>query len=195
MKNLLYLLIGVFAFISCDSTIKVKTGDEEQEINIKDLISKDKDGDGEEIEPVSFRTLKKQFPNRISGLSLDDSGGEKVSAWGFSYSQANATYTDGDQTVKVTIVDVGEAKSLLKMFDTSTSFEVDKETKDGYERTLEIEGHQGYAKYNETTENGNRIVVIDDRMILTIEGKNVSDKTLDKVIDKIDIGDLEDLMR
>lgn len=146
-------------------------------------------------ETVDFRDLKEMMPKRIAGMDRTEHSGEKAGAFGFNIATANAIYEDGDQRLEVSIVDVGGIGSAVASMASWSNLEVDRESKNGYERTITIDGHKAYEKYDSKREEGETNLLIDDRFIVSIKGRNVSERDMTKARKAIDIDDLEKLVK
>ncbi len=138
-------------------------------------------------EPINFRDLKKALPRNLAGVDFEESEGQTTGILGFKISTVEATYQEDDATFEVTIVDVAGVGKLVKSMAKWTEFEVDKETRNGYERTTEIEGHPALEKYDSQREKGETSVLVNDRFIISIKGKGVSERQMRNAVDDINI--------
>jgi hypothetical protein len=147
---------------------------------------------GEKVEPVDFRELKAELPERINGMKRISAEGERSGWGGFKVSTANAEYEDGDKHLEISIVDAGGMMGLAKVgLAAWAQAEVDRETQDGYERTTTIDGYQAYEKFNNKTEDGQVSVIVNERFIVNIEGRNISARDLKSALDKLNLKKLE----
>ncbi|MFK8057340.1 MAG: hypothetical protein AB8F78_14545 [Saprospiraceae bacterium] len=129
----------------------------------------------DDVEVINFRELKKLMPKSAAGMDRTKHIGETTSAMGFTFSKAEARYGEGDKRIDATFIDSGGAGSLLMGMAGFANLNVDKETEQGSERTLKIDGNQAYEKYS--NRNG-RItselsVLVNERFIVTLKGKDV----------------------
>lgn len=152
------------------------------------------DENGEKVEVVNFRSLKELLPNRVGGIKRTDSSGQKTGALGFKISTAEGKYKDGNQSININIVDAGGIGMLVKSMADWSTIEIDKESDNGYERTTTIDGHKAFVKWDERNQKGQISVIVKERMIVNIEGRNVSMDDLEEALDDIDLDDLEDLV-
>ena len=141
----------------------------------------------DEKQPMNFRELKEALPNRLAGLSLEESEGQTSSILGFGISTVKAEYQDDESTMEVSIVDVAGVGKLVKSMATWSEFKVDKESKDGYERTTEIDGFPALEKYNERREEGEISVLAKDRLIISVKGEDVSERQMRRAVDGLRI--------
>ena len=138
-------------------------------------------------EPINFRDLKKALPRNLAGVDFEESEGQTTGILGFKISTVEATYQEDDEGFQVTIVDVAGVGKLVKSMAKWSEFEVDKETRNGYERTTEIEGHPALEKYDSRREKGETSILINDRFIISIKGEGVSERQMRNAVDDINI--------
>jgi hypothetical protein len=152
-----------------------------------------KDKNGDKIEVVSAKELKEALPNRIAGLDQTANSSEKSGMFGFNVSQAEATYQEDDERVRVTIVDIGSVGKLASKFTNMASFESEKEdSKGNFERMIEIKGHKAIEKYKVYRNQYELVVFVDSRFVVEMEGRNVKQSKMKSVMEDI-VDDLEDL--
>jgi len=138
-------------------------------------------------EPINFRDLKKALPRNLAGVDFEESEGQTTGILGFKISTVEATYQEDESAFEVTIVDVAGVGKLVKSMAKWTEFEVDKETRNGYERTTEIEGHPALEKYNSRREKGETSILVNDRFIISIKGEGVSERQMRNAVEDINI--------
>ena len=145
------------------------------------------DGDG--TEAVDFRELKALLPDHLMGMKRTSHTGERSGIKGLQVSVAKAEYEDDDRRLEISIVDGGSfpianiAQAGWSMVD------VDKEDKNGYERTTTIDGQKAFEKYNEKWEEGELAILIDDRFIVSIKGKGINEDDLQRALKRLDLVD------
>lgn len=203
-QKLIIACIGLctFLFLGCGGCSKKDNGEETTETtNVTDEggassepknleeamneVQKAMQGGGEPKEVVNFRELKELLPESLAGMPRTSHTGEKAGAMGFTMSTASAEYSEGDKELKVTIVDVAGAAAAMMGMAAWATVEVDRETDDGYERSTTIEGYKGYEKYDGKSKSGQVNVIVGNRFIVTVDGRNVSEKELADAIGKI----------
>ena len=216
MKNLFVFVFTIFSAYAMTSCINLETEaqKEQKEAERKEDIQSDIDEDlaeakedlsdaldnlGEAFEglkkkhniegkePIGFRDLKKALPRSLAGVDFEESEGQTSGAFGFNISTVEATYKEDDSAFEVTIVDVAGVGKLVKSMAKWTEFEVDKETRNGYERTTEIDGHPALEKYDEHRERGETSILVNDRFIISVKGRGVSERQMRRAIDDINI--------
>ncbi len=138
------------------------------------------------VDPVSFRDLQAVMPD-ISGWERSKPTGERMTA-PFAYSQASATYTKGDANVETKIMDSGFNQMLFAPFAMFMVQGYEKETSDGFEKSVNIGGNPGFEKWDSGSKNGELTVVVNKRFLVQVEGHGVADdKVMRSVMDQIDL--------
>jgi len=150
---------------------------------------------GEQTEVINFRELKKLLPKKVAGLNMEDSEGETAGGMGFKVSNVEAQYSDesSDKRIDITITDVGGATMALMGIAAWSSLEYEKDTDEGYERTTMIDGHKAFEKYYSANQDGEIGVIVADRFVVTVKGRQIEMDDLKSALNKIDLDDLADL--
>jgi len=213
MKNLFVFVLTIFSAYAMTSCISLETEEQKKaalkediQSNIEEDLSEAKedlsnalDNLGEAFEglkkkhniegkePIGFRDLKKALPRSLGGIDFEESEGQTSGVFGFKISTVDATYKEDDSEFEVTIVDVAGVGKLVKSMAKWTEFEVDKETRNGYERTTEIKGHPALEKYDERQEKGETNILVNDRFIISVKGRGVSERQMRRAVDDINI--------
>ncbi|MGE3693316.1 MAG: Yip1 family protein [Novosphingobium sp.] len=107
-------------------------------------------------------------------------------------SQAEGTYTSGDNNFKLRITDMtgfGALAGVAGALGVSQS----REDADGYERTGTVNGHMQTEKWNKSSNRGKFGVVVADRFMVEAEGKAASIDELKAAVATINPDDLSDL--
>ncbi len=143
------------------------------------------------VDPVDFRKLKEMLPSSAGGMERTEATGEKNGTMGFSLSQAEGKYEKDDANMEVNIVDTGGVGGMAMMGMAAWAMaEVDKETATGYEKTTTIDGHKAYEKYDNEGKDGELNVLVGNRFIVTVKGRNVSMDQMKDTLDDIDLSKL-----
>ncbi|MEJ2505644.1 MAG: hypothetical protein P8Y81_05195 [Ignavibacteriaceae bacterium] len=151
---------------------------------------------GSKVETVDFRKLKELLPEELNGMNRTSASGEKTNSFGIKVSQSEGKYKseDGEQNIKITIIDLGSMKGLTGMaLFAWTMAEIDKETEDGYEKTTEFKGYKAFEKYNTKNKNGDLEVLVGDRFMVKGEGWGVDMDEIHNALGLIDFGSLESM--
>ncbi len=145
-----------------------------------------------DVEVINFRELKKLMPVSAAGMPRTKQIGETTSALGLTFSQAEASYGSERKRIDATLIDSGGAGMLVASMAGFTKLQVDKETENGSERTLTLDGHPAYETY---AHRGGRItsnlsVLVSDRFIIQLTGTGVGADALHEVYGDFDIASL-----
>lgn len=149
-------------------------------------------GDVKPVDPVSFRDLQTVMPE-ISGWERNKPTGERMTS-PFSFSQSTVTYKKGDANIDLKIMDSGFNQLLFAPFTMFMMAGYEKETQDGYEKSVTVNGNPGWEKWDSGSKNGELSVVVNKRFLVQVEGHGVEDtKALKAVLDQTDLGKLASL--
>ena len=149
---------------------------------------------GQNYEVVDFRELKELLPESIDDLKRTSAEGEKTGAMGFTISKANANYDSEDysQSINIEITDLSGATGFAGLAAWGWAIaDIDKETENGYERTIRYKGHKAFEKFNSQDQYGSIEALIAGRFMLSVNGNNVPIEMIKSAIDEIDISKLE----
>lgn len=150
------------------------------------------DPDVKPVDPVSFRDLQTVMPD-VSGWEKANPTGERMTS-PFSYSQASVTYKKGDAEIEQKIMDSGFNQLLFTPFTMFMAAGYEKETQDGFERSVNVGGNPGWEKWDKGSKNGELNVVVNKRFLVQVEGHGIDDiKTLHTVLDQTDLKKLASL--
>jgi len=148
--------------------------------------------DGKPVDPVSFQQLQTVLPS-VSGWEMEKPRGEKMTM-PVAYSQTEATYTNGDRRMEVKIVDSAFSQLLVAPWAMFLAAGYEKQTSDGYEKSVNVGGNPGFKKFNTDSKDGELNLVVAKRFLVTIEGNNLDDpKLLHEFASKLDAGKLSAL--
>src|SRR5215203_1898761 len=104
------------------------------------------------VDPVSFRELQTVMPD-VAGWQKTNPTGERMTS-PFSFSQASVTYKKGDAEVEQKILDSGFNQMLFTPFTMFMAAGYEKQTQDGFERSVNVGGNPGWEKWDNGTRNG-----------------------------------------
>jgi len=147
--------------------------------------------EGNTTEVIDFRVLKALLPEQLIGMERVAHAGEKAGAMGFVVSNAEAEYEDGDRRLEVKIVDTGGIMGLTMGMAAWATVEVDRENQDGFERTTTIDGHKAFESYNSNNRSGELNLLVSDRIVVTLEGRNLESDALRSALEQLDLDSLE----
>ena len=123
------------------------------------------------VDPVSFRDLQTAFGD-LKGWEKGKPTGERMTA-PVAFSEANVTYRQGDASIDAKIVDSGFNQILMAPFTMFLSAGYEKETEDGYEKSVKVGEHPGWEKWNSQGKDGELNAVVAKRFLLTLEGNGI----------------------
>src|SRR5690606_13423576 len=99
----------------------------------------------EPVEPVNFQELKTIVPEKLGGIPRTEIEATGNTNFGFQLSMVTAVFSDDDKRLKLDIMDLGgvggAAAAGLAAW---TLADTERETQDGYERTIRLDGHKGF---------------------------------------------------
>jgi hypothetical protein len=148
--------------------------------------------DGKPADPVSFRELETVLPS-VSGWQMEKPRGERMTM-PVPFSQTEATYTNGDAQIEVKIIDSAFSQLLVAPWAMFLSAGYEKETSDGYEKSVNVGGNPGFERWNSDDKDGELNLVVAKRFLITIDGNDIADpKVLHEFASKLDAGKLATL--
>lgn len=130
-------------------------------------------GGGKVSEPVSFRDLQAAFPT-VSGWTMDKPRGERMTS-PVAFSQTEARYRNGNQSIEVKIVDSAFNQILIAPWAMFLTAGYEKETDDGYEKSTTVAGNPGFEKWNSERKDGEVNIVVAKRFLVSVEGDRLAD--------------------
>lgn len=145
--------------------------------------------DGKAFEPVSFRELQTVLPE-VPGWEREEPKGEKMTL-PVPFSQTETRYKKGDASVEMKIVDSGFSQLLFAPYAMLLSTGYEKESSSGYEKATSFAGNPGFEKWDKDTKDGQIVVVVGNRFLVTIDGDDIGDnKVLQEFVSKVDLSKL-----
>jgi hypothetical protein len=141
------------------------------------------------VDPVSFKDLQTVMPD-VAGWEKASPTGERMTS-PFSFSQALVTYKKGDAEIEQMIMDSGFNQLLFTPFTMLMAAGYDKETPEGFERSVNVAGNPGWEKWDKGSRNGELAIVVGKRYLVQLEGRGIDDvKTLHTVLEQTDLAKL-----
>lgn len=200
MKKLL-VLASMLAFAvtlnSCGGSEEEKTVEEPANaLEAIEQMAKEAENmqNKEPVDPIDFRELKELLPTSVAGLARTEATGEKNGAMGFSFSQAEGKYSQGDASIDIQILDTGGIGGMATMGLAAWSLaDVDKETATGYEKTTKINGHKAYEQYDNDQKDGEVNVLVGKRFVVNVNGRNVTMDQIKEALNDLDLDKLADM--
>jgi hypothetical protein len=147
---------------------------------------------GKAADPVSFRDLQAAFPV-VDGWTMDKPRGERMTS-PVAFSQTETRYRNGDAQIEVKIVDSAFQQLLVAPWAMFLAAGYEKETDDGYEKSMTLAGHPGFEKWNDRRKSGELNLVVAKRFLVSLEGQKLNDmKQLHDFAGRVDFGKLAGL--
>ncbi len=134
---------------------------------------------------IASDVLRGSLPDVLLGMTRIDLQGQQSEFFGFGISTAEATYTEGDRKLNVNLIDTGGAGNVLSGLAGWADMKVNKESADGYERSVLIDGQKAYERYSKADQSGELLVLAGDRLIISLTGKGIGPDDLQKGLRKI----------
>jgi hypothetical protein len=141
---------------------------------------------------VDFRKLKEVLPAELNGLKRIEHTGEKYAFGGMSVSTAKAEYKknkdqddEKEPSISVEIMDYGGVEIAKGLAMAWTMAEIDKESDNGYEKTVKIKGNPGMETWEKEGKHGHMQVLVGSRFILTVDTRNIPSEQLTKVVEAL----------
>jgi hypothetical protein len=127
----------------------------------------------ETVDPVNWRELVPFLVDFQGWDSEGDAEGTTMSMGTFSMSQVERSYSSGEKSFTINLVDGGYAPMAYAGIKMAMSMEID--TSDEYIKKLTVKEFPGIEKYNRPDQTADVIILISERFILQIEGENMGD--------------------
>jgi hypothetical protein len=148
--------------------------------------------DGKPVDPVSFRDLEAALP-QMPGWEQEKPRGERMTS-PIPFSQTETSYANGDARVDVKIVDSGFNQMLIAPWAMFLAAGYERETSEGFERSVQVDGHSGFERWESEGRQGELNVVVARRFLVTLEGRDIDDPAvLHAFMRRVDTAKLETL--
>ena len=120
------------------------------------------------------KALKDALPKAVPGFERVEAGAEKQSAFGMSTVIATGVYESGDKSLRIEITDLGGMGGLgaMAMMGWANS-EVDKETRNGFERTTTYQGFKALESFDTASKSGEIQIFDGGRISVKIDGSGL----------------------
>ncbi|MBK7475721.1 MAG: hypothetical protein IPI11_06805 [Haliscomenobacter sp.] len=218
MKRIAFvlLLLGIFSLASCnketsrseekkvsksddkdlivieseDQTIRIRKPEDlanEMERRMKDIEK----GSAEEL--VDFQKLKDLLPSRLGWFVRKEHKGQRAGVAGFGASSAEAKYVSGQQTMEVSMADLGPMAGLVGAIAVWANVEMDNTTETGYERTITVQGYKAMETFDRASKTGELNILVGDRFMVHLQGEQIKERTLSDAAEKLALKKLERL--
>ena len=144
--------------------------------------------EGPQIDPVAWTELQSLIPAKALGMPRTNQEEDKSSLGNLGFSHALGIYEKDGKRVEIQVMDAGSRKMIIStLAPWYLQGSIEKTSKEDQEQTTTIQGFPGYERFS-AKENLNEIsLVINDRFIVLVAGKQVALEELRKVVDGLDL--------
>jgi len=126
-----------------------------------------------------------------AGWEAEKARGETVDAAGFKMTSAERNYNRDDKSVRVQILDYSESAPMLEGITAGWAFS--RETSEGYQKVVTIEGCKGMEQYENADKRGEVFLLVGGRFLLQMETTGLPPEELRAWVKKIDLKKLSAL--
>ena len=144
------------------------------------------------VEPVNFRKLQELLPEKAGGYERTDASGETAGAVGIKMSMAKGAYKNSaGNDIILKIVDAGGLGMGVMSMAAWSTVTVDKEDKNGYERTTTLNGYKSFEKFRKNGESSEINLLAENRFIVTATCRGCRMETLRDIIGATNLSQLK----
>lgn len=145
-------------------------------------------GSDDAPEPMTAQELQDALPEELVGMERTSTERQSMGAAGINMAQAEATYEGDGRRLEVRMM--SGAGILAGPAMAFSMVEFDRTTETGYERTIEYDGMKGMQEYEEEgdTRRATMMVLVDDRLLVSLEGEGMSMEEIEEAFDRLDVG-------
>ena len=197
MKNLSLLLCFGLLALSCGKVKEAANAAEglkNYAEGMKESASKmeERKAKGDTIS-MPYTELRKMLPANISGYTKEgDPTGESINMVGMSYSTASQVFKNGDAEITLNIMDYNASYAAFgaatAMF--ATGFSVDNDQEHLGAVDLGISGVKAWEDVKKKEKSSTVMAGVNDRFLITAEGKNVEPDAVKNAIKSINFSKL-----
>lgn len=136
------------------------------------------------------KILAAMLPASMGGLAQSNVESSGTSIGGMGSSKASATYGEGDNSLELTITDLGAAGGLAAL---GSAFNVESESQSGSvtERTGKIDGRMTTIRFDSERQDGSYSMIVGDRFNVEVDGSASSIDAMRAMVNQVDISKLE----
>lgn len=127
--------------------------------------------DGKPVQPINFHELQTTFVP-LDGWEMGKPTGSQMSA-PVSYSTAEVTYRKGDARIEVSVMDSGFSQLLIGPFTMYLTSGYEKETENGYEKSVKVAGNPGWEKWDSQDKRGEVAAFVGKRFVVNFKGNGI----------------------
>jgi hypothetical protein len=127
--------------------------------------------DGKPVTPVNFHELQTTFV-ALDGWEMGKPTGSQMSS-PVSYSTAEVVYHKGDARITVSVMDSGFSQLLIGPFTMYLTSGYEKETENGYEKSVKVAGNPGWEKWDSQDKRGEVAAFVGKRFVVNFKGNGI----------------------
>lgn len=146
------------------------------------------------VTPVSTDVLSSMLPQNVAGYARGDISSSSGSAAGMAGSSAEATYTKGDASFTLKLVDLGSAAGIAQ-FGNALNVSSTQQTGSRYEKIGRVDGRMTTEEYDSKARSGQYSVLVGERFTVEADGSNVGIDDLKQAVNAVPFGRLEALKK
>lgn len=143
---------------------------------------------------VPVEALQGMLPASVAGFTRGDVETQSGGAAGINGSTANARYTQGDQSFRLSVADVGALGSIATLGG-AMNLRSSKSTATGYEKTEMVNGAMVNERWDNQAHSGEYSTMAASRFTVSAEGSAPSIDVLKQAVASIDAGKLAELAK
>ncbi|HTM91205.1 MAG TPA: hypothetical protein VL095_02215 [Flavisolibacter sp.] len=187
MKRFLFVTMVSLVFAACNGE-KKPTQTENKDTVVKSMTAPidEKEKKTEELKKAPQLTIEQMrilLPHEL------DSATEKnyLASTQFGYGIASAEYPKSkSRVIKITLYDCAGEKGAVNYFENYwDKLNVNSQTENDFIRTVDFEGGQAVETYKKDFNLSTFTFVIRDRLVIVMEGKNISSEELEEAAKKL----------
>src|SRR5205085_1673362 len=122
---------------------------------------------------IDFRKIKEIIPTELNGLKRSECNGEKNKIGEISISQVNATFKKGEgennPQIQLTVIDYSNTEMAKGLSAAWTTVEIDKESDDGFEKTIKVKNNPGFLTWQKDGKHGQLQLLVGQRLLVTMQ--------------------------
>lgn len=199
------IFFSIFIFIGCGDKSKEepqKENKDETSANYQGMTSEyqkmaeqmsdDLIENKEPVPPVSFKILMNYLPKEVAGLKAEKPRGETVQWEKWTHSNASIDFNSetDNQNARVNIYDYAYISNLYLPYQMLFNMKYNRETSEGYEKSIEINGMPAFERWNEEGKDNEVTVLVGKRFIVHVETNGLDESSARKIAEKIDLNSL-----
>lgn len=144
--------------------------------------------------PFAAQDLKSWLPEQLGGLARENFEVQSGTAMGIAGSSAHATYSGGEQQMRLTITDIGGLGGLMG-FAAWANMTVDKESNDSVEKVYKQGKRTLREQYRKDGSQAEFTVVLENGLIVELEADKSNIDKVKQAMGGINLGKMESAQR